>query len=587
MSKWPTLTLRVGVIRRHPLAARMRHRRVAILAALTILISGLLPTAARGYEVEACVGDAGNQSWLEQRTAPSTHLRALSSCSPVAADPQSRIDRGLGVVDELWGSEQPPGGELQGDGRFAEVSFTAASGTIITAAVIERDLGARTRGWHQYGRVDNDYLPGETCDPGPFEAYCRVSGPMTVADLSAESIAYGIRCAEAPECPVGASLHEAWSLVRGARVTLDDLEAPVVGAIEADGLADGGWHNGAGELVFTASDNTGVQERRIVEGSVVRAIDLAPASAAGGCRDGTGVAFTYVDPCAGTRGVNGRRSLTVNPCGWGAGSHTIKAVAFDVDRAKTESAPVTVKVDCSVPQVAVSLADATPVAGTGLTPSISATDSASGVASTTVEVSVDGGMWQRSSGPVTVEAGRSYRFRARAVDVAGNTSAWSSSTTVLGVAPAEPVREPEPGDEPKTDPVPGPVRQDPTPIQTPAPPLTPASALPALSPAAGPAEVPTVLPTKPSAGVAVAKVRTRGRRVTLSGTVARTYRGKVVVTLVLGVRTRPLTRRVAPRQGRWSVRLALPRKSARPRSATAATRATASHAASAAHLRLG
>ena len=584
--------MKVGPRRTHSVGLSNRFV-IGLLAVATAVLAA--PTGAvADYTVSAC-GKLPNNSWVAKRTAPTTHLSDVEAC-PVAVRPDpyyGEMNSGMGTTDRLWGGAMPPGGELEGDGQYAELAFEAPAQTTVEEATLDRELGRRFNRWHQYARIDGQDVIGETCSVGHSDVLCSRSGWTSMPVTSAQSLSLGVRCVAVNGCPVGGSLHEVWALILEARITLDDLQPPVVSAVEADGLADGRWHNRSATLTFTASDNTGVQERRIVEGSVVRAVDLAPAAAAGGCRDGSGVAFTYVDPCAGTRGVNGRRSLNVNPCGWGPGSHTIKAVAFDVDRAKTESAPVTVKVDCTSPTVAVDVIDGSSVAGTTLAPALSATDAVSGVASTALEVSVDGGEWQGSSTPVVVEAGRSYRFRARATDVAGNASGWAHSTTVLGVAPIpelepEAETESEPGDN---DPTPRDAERPSAPAaSTPLAPVTgpPTIATPVQAPTGGGGAPQTtvVAPTAPSASVAIGKVRTRGRRVTLRGTVARSFSGRVVVALSVSKGKR-LIRTARPRNGRWSVRITLPSRRVRPRRASVTTRATSRHAASATHLRLG
>lgn len=416
---------------------RRRPRQIKatlVLAAASVAWAAQDHDSLAAYVVNACGSSTANRSWSESRTAPATHLRTFTSCPAGTPDPYGSMYQGIGMSDILWGGEMPPGGELGGDGRFAEMRFVAPRGTRIRAASVNRDIGHRYSEWTHYGRIDGVDRPEESCQPGPYEIFCRRSGWITFSALNATTVAYGARCATSPGCQVGASLHRVWALILEARITLDDLEPPAVGEFEPIGLADGRWQNGPAELVFSATDNTGVQERRVVEGSTVRARQLAPGAAAGGCYGGTGDAFTYVDPCAGARGVNGRRVMTVDPCAWGPGGHEVRAVAFDVDRAQDESTAVTVNVDCAAPTISVDAGDATREEGQELTPAVRAADATSGLSATVLEVSVDGAGWQPAGSTITVVADRAYRFRARATDVAGNVSAWSYSATVRGVA---------------------------------------------------------------------------------------------------------------------------------------------------------
>jgi hypothetical protein len=236
----------------------------------------------------------------------------------------------------------------------------------------------------------------------------------------------------------GATLHDVWAIVLEARVVLDDLEAPVVGRVEPEGLADGAWHRGPAEVVFSAEDNTGVRERRVVVGGVVRGSVVAPGAADGGCADGVGAAFAHPQPCAGERGTNGRVGMVVDPCPWGDGRHEVRPAALDVDGGETVGQTAEVLVDCSAPVVqAAVVGDA--VAGGTLAVRVDVQDGASGPGTPETQVRVDGGAWQRYDAPVTVGAGRRYEFRARVADRAGNVSAWAMTSPVVGrVAPAAP-----------------------------------------------------------------------------------------------------------------------------------------------------
>jgi hypothetical protein len=372
-------------------------------------------------------------------------------------------------------------------------------------------------------------------------------------------------------------------------VTLDDLEPPVVSAFEPSGPREWWLADGPGQLAFSATDNTGVQERRIVEGGVVRASQMAPGAAAGGCWGGTGVAFTYVDPCAGARGVNGRRVVSLDPCSWGPGTHQLKAVAFDVDRASTASAPLDVKIDCTAPAVTIDAGATTRTAGDALSPTVQASDATSGLSSTAVHVSVDGGPWQSATGATTVRADAAYRFRARAVDVAGNVSAWKESGTVLGV-PAPPLRV----DVPSTPAPPSPpaVRLDPKAASD-----TPVRATPDRmtvdpeTPLAGPIVTRSPAPSRPvSPALRVQRVRSKGRTVTVTGAVARAFGGPVEIELAVrvGGATKTIRRRATARDGRWTARVVLPRgRRVRAREIRVRTSATPAHTAAVARLRVG
>ncbi|HEX8120912.1 MAG TPA: hypothetical protein VF549_06570 [Solirubrobacteraceae bacterium] len=331
------------------------------------------------------------------------------------------------------------------DGTFSEWRFDTPAGTSIVAARVTRDIGNRDE-WTPYGRIDDVDQPGESCMRGMNQSFCRIQGTRTFSNLNAHSIAYGVRCVTAPYCAHLWDLHAVWVLVLGATVTVDDREGPVVSSPERSGVADGRWWNRAGVLTFSASDNTGVRRRRVVVDGVTRVVVDAPGASAGGCGDlGVGVAYSYARPCADARGLNGLRSVVVEPCGWGDGVHSLRGGATDTGGLDALSpVPASVRVDCSAPTLSIDSGAAEVVAGSAVEPVVVASDPASGVSSVVVEMSVDGGGWAAADGPVIAEAGRSYAFRARAFDVAGNATGWVESSPVLGLAP--PVVEEDPPD---------------------------------------------------------------------------------------------------------------------------------------------
>jgi hypothetical protein len=518
---------------------------------------------ARGsFDVSACGAAGANHSWSGRRSAPNTHLTIAESCRSGKPDPYGSMEHGIGVLDVLWGEAVPPGGELRGtDGLAAEIRFDAPAGTRISRAVIAREVGHAYDAWTSYGRVDGVDQPSESCQPTIDEVICRRTGSIEFGVLDAGSMSYGVRCLTArPECRVGATLHHAWALVLEARVTLEDLEAPVVSGVEGVGLADGGWHRSGGSLFFSASDNTGVRERRVVEGSVVRGVAQAPSAAAGGCAGTGGVAYTYTEPCAGTRGINGRQAVSISsPCSWGDGQHTLRGAATDTGGGTSYTAPVVVRVDCSAPVVSVTAgSNGEALAGSELAPVVQAADAASGVSATTVEVEIDGATWQPYGGPTPVAEGRTYRFRARASDLAGNVGPWVYSTIVRGVT-APPI---DSGTAPPaTDDTPKPSALE---VQRPSAPRSGAEQPPA-PPTAGASEAPgppapapvDQLARKPrDAGLRVLSTKATRRSLRLSGTVTPAYTGVVTVRLTAGGRS--VTKRARVRRGRWAVTIERP-----------------------------
>lgn len=415
---------------------RTRNRQLArIAAAITAALAAAvaLPgAAAASYQVRACDDASGgaNRSWTVQRTSPEVYLTAFTKCYTLTPDPYGDMQQGIGIFDTI---DTDGGALVPSDGRYAEQRFTAPSGTRITAAEIGRDIGNRSQFWTNYGRIDGVDQPSETCYAASGEAFCRLQGIRTFSGLNAQTVAYGARCLNSDGgCTNGSTLHRVWALVRSATITLDDTQAPTVSTPTATGLADGAWHRGAGTITFTADDNTGIRVRRLIEGSTTRTTATAPNAGAGGCGTlNAGDAYTYLQPCASTRGLNGAQAVAVSDvCAWGDGEHTIRAAAEDTGGTSTQSpGTVTVRVDCTAPAVtAAPTEDRTVPAGTAIEPEITASD-LRGVASTQVEYQVGlYGSWQPYTGPVTAYAGSAYRFRARATDTVGNTSAWSAAS---------------------------------------------------------------------------------------------------------------------------------------------------------------
>lgn len=395
------------------------------------------------YTVTACNSAGGpvNRVFSVHGTAPTAQLTAFANCPAGTPDPYGNMTQGIGVYDNF------ATGDVPADGRWTEQRFTAPGGTAIAGASITRDVGNRDVFWRNYGRVDGVDEPSETCFPVSGQAFCRLTGSKSYTALNAQTIAYGARCDTADvSCTNGSTLHRVWATILSASITLDDTEAPTVGAPAATGLADGEWHRGAGTISFTADDNTGVRIRKVLEGSTERVSVVAA-----GCADSGGDAFTYAQPCAGSRGLNGSQSVSVaNVCAWGDGEHTIRAAAVDTGGTQTvSSGTAVVRADCTAPTVSVGPASERSVdVGQTITPEVTATDARVAVASEEVQYQVGvSGTWKPYTGPIAAQAQSSYRFRARATDAVGNTSAWSSPSAWTHGVWTETVSGPEPQDQ--------------------------------------------------------------------------------------------------------------------------------------------
>lgn len=548
---------------------------IAALTA-TVCLSVVAPAVAGRYTVAACNDAPAGRAdgWTQARTAPDGQFDFASVCPSGTPDPYGTLGNGLAVADTVNARE-----DGAPDGSFAEWRFTAPDGTAIVEASVTRDMGNRDE-WTPYARIDEADQVGESCVPAMGQSFCRIQGRRTFAALNARTLAYGIRCVTAPYCAHGATLRTVWVLVLGATVTLDDREAPTVSAVERVGLADGRWWNRGGGVSFVGEDNTGVRRRAVVVDGVVRAVFDAPGPGAGGCRDvGVGEAYSFVRPCADGRGLNGSRSVSVNPCSWGDGTHSVRGRVTDTGGLEAvSSVGVTVRVDCSAPALAVDRPGAGVVAGQVVEPVVVASDAASGLSATEVQVRVDDGAWQEHGAPVAAAAGHVYAFRARAVDVAGNWTEWAESGPILGVPPPPPPGPPVP-------PVPGEPGGEEAPTVE-RPPAVPESA--GVAPAAPTAmafgtELPPLAPAAPRrlqpAALRITRVLTRANRTAeIAGTAAAALDTSANLTVRAGGRVH--TRNVLIRDGRWRARI---RRAARPgariHGVTLTTQATSTHAA--------
>jgi hypothetical protein len=471
------------------------------------------------------------------------------------------MQRGIGVFDNL------ETGDVAADGAFAEQRFTAPAGTRIAAARVWRDVGNRDIYWSNFGRMDGSDMGGESCVKPPLEAFCRVTGERTLANLSAKTLAYGVRCETSyGSCTNGWSLHHVWAIVRSATVTLEDTQPPVVSAPRGE-LADGAWRRGGGSLVFSAEDNTGVRVRRLVVDGRVRASRVAPGAPLGCGDHNVGDAYTYLQPCAGARGLNGEVGIAVGDvCVWGDGVHAVKAVAVDTGGGEASSAQAaTVKVDCTAPTLSVTPGASEVEPGEAVAPAVVAQDAHAGVVPTATQTEVDSGdgVWRPYAGPLAATEGSVYRFRARATDAAGNVSAWSepSPPVVVKARPVAGDEETPPWSAPEAPPVlqPGPPPASSTTLDLEGPRLDEAPLAPPLV---------RLAPKTPAAArvkLTTARRLARGRKLRVTGTVEHAPpRSTVLVTVRDATRRVRAKRRVTPVRGTFTATLRLPHRGRRP-----------------------
>ena len=346
----------------------------------------------RPTRCQACddAAESRRAAWTRERTAPAGPARTRA---PVAR-PASPIRTGCLRDGTRCGRRDRACSDAAPDGVVRGVAVSSRRPARRSSrASITRDIGNRDE-WTPYGRIDGADLAGETCIPGVGEAFCRITGTRTFSGLNATTVAYSFRCVVAPFCAHGATLR--------ARVGSGSR-----GYGHARGSGGWGWFlvltsgrgvggPARGRWLISAGDNTGVRRRLVVVDGVSRVVVDAPGASAGGCGEpGRGVAYSFSRPCADSRGLNGLRSISIQPCSWGDGAHSVRGVAVDTGGLEASSpTAATVRVDCTPP---VCLGRR---AGTGrgrgaaaMKQAVFSGDATSGVDRVNVGVSVAGGAW--------------------------------------------------------------------------------------------------------------------------------------------------------------------------------------------------
>jgi hypothetical protein len=412
------------------------------------LIIGLLATIMGGefatqafagpFAVTTC-GDAPglvNNSWVPHVTDEAT-MSAIDRCG------ESGTYGGLAVLEDLGP------GPLADPGDEAFWILSAPAGTRIQEFRASR-WGHKVpdNSWRPQLRVDSAIV--ETCNFAVGFDECSFGTPMrtprSFAGVDALSLRAGGTCVPengAPACDRGASLHRLEFVLYGATVTIEDLQPPALAGSGAIPVADGAWHNATSATVSlpAATDNTGIRERLAWVGDEVVKVWTAPGAAQNGCGElNSGIAYTFVTPCAGARGLNAAMANeTVPLSAVPDGVHTLRLSAVDTGGLEALTAGVEIKLDRSAP--------AAPLCDTGSTAWLNTssatvacppeTGSSSRAPITSMEIELCSG----TEDPCTVTATPpgtpqtvslpegTTSVRARQIDAAGNVGAWSAART--------------------------------------------------------------------------------------------------------------------------------------------------------------
>jgi hypothetical protein len=438
-------------------------------------------------------------------------------------------------------------------GHFANWRFDAPADTSIRRLRLWRHIGKQLNEWELYTRTaDGTKLDGSDCEVAPDDFDCRIGvpggPPADWSNLNTSSLRVGIRCIATNLCLTGATLHEAWTAIYSAIVTVDDPTAPAVSG-PGGALFGGGYVRGTVSATLgSASDNTGIRAVQVRRGAAV------VGETAQSCDDSRRV------PCADPAGPT---SVSVNTAALADGSHTLEVGATDAAGNYAGTTPQQVTVDNTAPAAPTVLGSATMTVRTG-NASVFWEEPAGQVAPiVAARMTVCGprGCAQhrfasRFGERVPLNDGvGTYSVSVALEDAAGNVSLDRAArwTVFFGEPPLG------------VDPLPG-LRPAPVPGTTPAP-----------------ATAPTVRPLLPTPRVALARpVVARDRRtITARGSVAAGVAGRVIVsaTAKIGRRTRTVTTRVAIRNRRYTARLRLPSGAWRIATVTARFAATATHRA--------
>jgi hypothetical protein len=205
---------------------------------------------------------------------------------------------------------------------------------------------------------------------------------------------------------LGTSASRQWTLAL-SDVSLVDEQGPSVSNLLVAGPETNSWYTGPLKVFWQAADN------QLLRGVTGVQVSTGPTVNLGDAADNTELSAT-IDP-----GSDGPHRVTVYRTAGGGWPTAESSATINVDRTPP-----------SIPQMIAPPAGAYPVSLT-TTPS---TDGASGSGVARVEFTADGGHTVLSSNVLTRPG--SYAVAARAIDVAGNASSWSSPISVVVPASA-------------------------------------------------------------------------------------------------------------------------------------------------------
>jgi hypothetical protein len=504
---------------------------------------GVSSAAAATYDVDSCTSNAdtlapisgADDAWTPDPASDVTHFEFIKHCPPAAG-----LDRdGLLLEDHLLTAAAP-------SGNFAQWRFDAPAGTTVTRLRLRREIGKQENTWELYTRAaDGTRLGGTTgpslndsdCVVDPDSFTCQVGFPGSAgADwtgLNTTGVRVGIRCVAA-SCATGATLHEAWTAIYGAIVTVDDPTAPTAAGTAGSLLTDAYVHGGETATLNSASDATGIRAVQVIEGGTLLAESQRTCD------------FSRRVPCT---NLTAPASVTVATTGMPDGQHTIHVGATDAAGNFTAATSQQVTVDNTAPAaptptsptsqtVSASSATVSWQAPDGQVAPISAAHitlcSPSDVCQSTTQAAGPA----RGSASLSLTSGYGvYRVLVSLEDAAGNTDPNELASYQVVFPSASTMTRSQPTSTPAAAPTPAP----------------------------GPSLVPTSAPmpkplASPRLALHVPTVGRDRRTIAVKGTVAPDTTGRITVKVTVRIRgrTRTVTRSATIRSTRYSVHLKLP-----------------------------
>ncbi|MCA1693716.1 MAG: hypothetical protein LC749_02755, partial [Actinobacteria bacterium] len=194
-------------------------------------------------------------------------------------------------------------------------TFTAPSGTTISAASLDRDLFKRGDDrWRVFiGDQTGANVPGQSCaiEIG-VTSQCEILGRLSLANLTYTSLSIGATC-DGAACVTGSVTHNVRADLDYALVTIADPTPPALPMLSGP-LTQPGWHSGTVGLTTASSDAVGIRSLQ-----ALGADGVARATANQPCD------YTFPKPCP----AAATAALQIDTTSLNDGPSTLTLVATD------------------------------------------------------------------------------------------------------------------------------------------------------------------------------------------------------------------------------------------------------------------